>query len=414
MANDGREELDASGMPDRLDRLYTETGTIYSDGSVTSCIFDIDNIDTPTDSPYSSAIGVVTSDMGHMEMSPELRFPEGVDSTDCFCSTVCNCCPDQVERLEGLETPRPPQQHLPDLSEPAEPPTPVKTRSLFRVVGKAKVLVKALVQRKMRKDKDAATPMPASASTFAMSTAIPGSWQQTLSRPSMSVLIKAEIQADREKAKARMVSLTSTTGIYNPGPDSPAIIYDFPAEFAAQESDSESGESMGFSLLHGHKPEERSPLFTIFLIVQFVPWCIAVGAAILLLPQSLDTVVFRSGYIPAPPPRGLRRYAFWSKMAPDYVKIFMFTLLGLFNVSVRGAATLVVLVAMRCAYVWKDYKPKEVKDLHMRIGQDDMESLWLFVQNETYIDEVLQACPPEQAVMEVAEVGTAMPEQWVN
>lgn len=86
--------------------------------------------------------------MGHMDLSPELRFPEGVDSSDCICSTVCNCCPDQVE---GLETPRPPQQQLPDLSEPAEPPTPVKTRSLFRVVGKAKVLVKALVQRKMRK-----------------------------------------------------------------------------------------------------------------------------------------------------------------------------------------------------------------------------------------------------------------------
>lgn len=227
----------------------------------------------------------------------------------------------------------------------------------------------------------------------------------------MSVLIKAEIQADREKAKARMVSLTSVTGIYNPGPDSPAIIYDLPAEFTAQEL--ESGESMEFSFLPDHKPE-RSPLFTIFLIVQFVPWCIAVGAAILLWPQSLETVVFRSGYIPAPPPRGLRRYAFWSKMAPDYVKIFMFTLLGLFNVSVWGAATLVVLGAMRCVYVWKDYKPKEVKDLHMRIGQDDMESLWLFVQDEAYIDEVLQACPPEQVVLEVAEVRTAMPEQWVN
>ncbi|KAI0709988.1 hypothetical protein C8Q76DRAFT_798758 [Earliella scabrosa] len=333
-------------------------------------------VQTPFDSPYGSAADFASSTMGNMI---EDITPRSTDTQDY--------------EADDYATPRPPQTAF-AVQELRE--SPVKARPLARVMGKAKGLVKALVHRKaVRKQQGQTTPMPESASTMAIATAIPGGWREALERPPISILIKTERDSDSDSFIRRMLSTTSTTGIYYPPspPNSVASVFS---------TDGLSGTELDPAALpasHGGRP----PLLpTLLRIALFLPWCALVGAAILLFPQHLERAVFSPGYLPGPSPRGLRRLAFWSDMAWDYVKIFLFALFAVCGASAGWGALLFALAAGRFAYVWMPFSPR-LGTLHRRLGEDDMESLWLLVQDQTYLEEIVSCCAAEMAAEDLDE-----------
>src|ERR1700722_9747782 len=57
----------------------------------------------------------------------------------------------------------------------------------------------------------------------------------------------------------------------------------------------------------------REAVMALTLVLCFLPWCIAVGACIVLSPKHLDLVAFHTGYHNLNEiPRGIRRFAHWA------------------------------------------------------------------------------------------------------
>lgn len=145
-------------------------------------------------------------------------------------------------------------------------------------------------------------------------------------------------------------------------------------------------------------------------IVLFLPWCAAVGGAILLAPTSAGALAFGGGFLRGPPPRGMRRVAYWAANAYEHVFVFLACAAALLCYDAdprRRMATLTVLGA-RIAWAWFGFQPKP--RLHMRVGQDDMESLWLVWKGKAVVDALTETIPgvPESP-REVAYHDTAPP-----
>ncbi|RPD61062.1 hypothetical protein L227DRAFT_74773 [Lentinus tigrinus ALCF2SS1-6] len=348
---------------DSNDRMSTSSGMTSETAS----------LHTPNDSPYASVIEVVSSDMdeGSSQGNIDVRYSAAEDD---------------------FTTPRPRQ--IPFLGVSAGFESPSKIRTMSRVVGKAKTLVKALVRRRkdMPKFEEPSEAITASAS----SSAVPGQWRDTMrSRPVMSILVRSHTVSDfaTDHLSRRMhsdASNISTTGIYTPEDTTPNPSLDslVPGSGAAVETFSHMDEPTAQSLAPAGGTCESSLFQNLARVLLFVPWCITVGGTILLFPRQLDRVVFRSGYV-APPAPGLRRLQFWLEMAPDYVKIFLFTLAGVFSLRIEWGAIVTALVAARFAYVWQRFEVQACC-LSRRLGLDDMESLWVVVQDPEYLDELFE------------------------
>ena len=215
----------------------------------------------------------------------------------------------------------------------------------------------------------------------------------------MSILVHSHTISDfmTDRPSRRMLSgasNTSTTGIFTPedtgAPNTPNASLESLARgsLASAETFPYIDEPTAQSLAPAFGLWDSPLLQSLARVLLFVPWCIAVGGTILLFPRQLDRVVFRTGYV-APPAPGLRRLQFWLEMAPDYVKIFLFTLAGVWSLSVEWGAIVTALVAARFAYVWQRFEVQTCC-LQRRVGVDDMESLWLVVQDPEYLDELLE------------------------
>ncbi|KAH9921640.1 uncharacterized protein B0H18DRAFT_1020610, partial [Fomitopsis serialis] len=92
----------------------------------------------------------------------------------------------------------------------------------------------------------------------------------------------------------------------------------------------------------------RRVLSVTIKILFFLPWCVAVGGAILLSPQHLELVAFRTGYVSherGPHRSALGRYGTWA----------------------------VAAMLARGVYVWHDFRV----DLTVPLGEDDRQSLYL-------------------------------------
>lgn len=108
-----------------LDELDGDDGMSTRSG-ITS---ETASLNTPTDSPYASVVEVVSSDMDAMDL-PQV---EGLDGGYSAAE-------------DDFATPRPRQTPFSDASACIESPSKPKTMS--RMVGKAKTLVKALVRKR--------------------------------------------------------------------------------------------------------------------------------------------------------------------------------------------------------------------------------------------------------------------------
>ncbi|KAK1229317.1 hypothetical protein PQX77_007635 [Marasmius sp. AFHP31] len=111
-------------------------------------------------------------------------------------------------------------------------------------------------------------------------------------------------------------------------------------------------------------------------VLCFLPWCIAVGCALLLFPKHLEHVVFTSGYYypNAPSPSGIHRFAHLSEYAIPHVMTFLaFLVLSVwFNMPLGlGLATLAFSQGMLS---WQDFR----EDLSIPLGEDDrMAVYWI-------------------------------------
>jgi len=113
-------------------------------------------------------------------------------------------------------------------------------------------------------------------------------------------------------------------------------------------------------------------------IICFLPWCLAVGATLLLAPQYSELVAFRTGYVSSL--QGVRRFAHWAECGLQQVTIFFasIAIIGYFQMAV--GVTLAVLVLSRFIFVWQNFE----FDQSIPLGEDDRQSLYRIAMLENY------------------------------
>ncbi len=311
-------------------------------------------------------------------------------------------------------------------------------------------------------DSDASIPLVSSTSAVAVSgTLRDGAGGSGWRRPPISILVTSESMTDaityHMSPNARIMSSSSTTGIYTPDDDEcPHDEFDYPQSptpsltsfgvdaarridlqrFLAEEnrdvfadtpssknnvrgspsnSDTRAAHPLPASnadntavrptcpapptaTLH-QASAPPTPFPNLLRLLLFMPWCIAVGATITLFPAHIDRVVFSTGYIPGPAPRGVHRFGFWADTARDYACIFGFALLSLFAVSAPAAWVACALALARFVWVWGAYacaRGERCCCVHThtseRLGEDDMESLALIARGGDMANMVLRQC----------------------
>ncbi|RDB18197.1 hypothetical protein Hypma_000507 [Hypsizygus marmoreus] len=115
----------------------------------------------------------------------------------------------------------------------------------------------------------------------------------------------------------------------------------------------------------------RSLLLTVLRTFLFLPWCVAVGGAIVLFPTHLELVAFRPGYISTP--RGIRRFSFWAESGLELVAIFFAFLASVWWIYPTFGLLALGGVVAQCMYAWQGFEV----DRSLPLGDDDRQSLYL-------------------------------------
>ncbi|TFY56621.1 hypothetical protein EVJ58_g7527 [Rhodofomes roseus] len=122
-------------------------------------------------------------------------------------------------------------------------------------------------------------------------------------------------------------------------------------------------------------------------VLFFLPWCIAVGGAILLSPQHLNLVAFKTGYVSHE--RGPHRFGYWAECAHQHVVIFLAVLAVGAWWNLRYGTWVVAAMLARCVYVWHDFHV----DLTVPLGEDDRQSLYLALTKVYLRDNFVMRVP---------------------
>ncbi|KAH9847501.1 hypothetical protein C2E23DRAFT_889896 [Lenzites betulinus] len=312
--------------------------------------------------------------------------------------------------------------------------SPSKSRPLVKAVGKAKGLVKVVARnsiRKLRRKNEAGEMVAvigASSSAPSLTSSTSDDWSETsgvskVARNNVAAHAASAFTAvDSEsrfsvhstdclappKFPSKPHNSNMSAGFEPPTPPpiaeqdayellnilicGPIMPGDLPADTAeptsgpAEENDQEEPATDPPSSNESRSPE--SLLANAARVVLFLPWCVLIGGAILLLPAAAGPLAFHHGFTRAPPPRGLRRFAYWAENAYEHAFVFLAVLAVLLYRDAdaqRRACTLGALV-VRWAWVWLGYCPPA--GLHKRIGEDDMESLWLMWKGRAVVDAI--------------------------
>lgn len=115
-------------------------------------------------------------------------------------------------------------------------------------------------------------------------------------------------------------------------------------------------------------------------ILLFLPWCAAVGGALLLFPSYVELVAFQLGYLESP--KGSRRFAHWAECGQQHVVIFLACLAAALWYNLSLGLSLTSIVVSRTAFVWHRFKV----DKSIPLGKDDQQSLYLIVMGMVYTD----------------------------
>ncbi|KAK0451181.1 uncharacterized protein EV420DRAFT_1561310 [Desarmillaria tabescens] len=106
-------------------------------------------------------------------------------------------------------------------------------------------------------------------------------------------------------------------------------------------------------------------------ILLFLPWCVLVGATILLSPRHLEYVAFFPGYIASP--QGIRRFAHWADVAIAHVMIFFAFIVCIGTQHLPLGVALAVLTVGQSIVAWHNFS----FDSEIPVGDDDRQSLYL-------------------------------------
>ncbi|KAK0200572.1 hypothetical protein DFS33DRAFT_168115 [Desarmillaria ectypa] len=106
-------------------------------------------------------------------------------------------------------------------------------------------------------------------------------------------------------------------------------------------------------------------------ILLFIPWCVLVGATILLSPRHLEYAAFFPGYVASP--QGIRRFAHWADVAIAHVMIFFAFIVCIGTQHLPLGVTLAALTVGQSIVAWHDFS----FDSEIPVGDDDRQSLYL-------------------------------------
>ncbi|PBK68227.1 hypothetical protein ARMSODRAFT_1085529 [Armillaria solidipes] len=106
-------------------------------------------------------------------------------------------------------------------------------------------------------------------------------------------------------------------------------------------------------------------------ILLFLPWCVLVGATILLSPRHLEYTAFFPGYIASP--QGIRRFSHWAEVAFPHVMIFFAFIVCVGTQHLPLGVTLAALTVGQSIIAWHDFS----YDSEIPVGDDDRQSLYL-------------------------------------
>jgi hypothetical protein len=112
-------------------------------------------------------------------------------------------------------------------------------------------------------------------------------------------------------------------------------------------------------------------LILLVKIACFVPWCVAVGGAIVMYPASLELVTFGVGY--QSPLRGIRRFGYWVECAFQHVAIFLALIVALWWCNRPLGVQALAGVVVGAALAWGDF----VLDRSVPLGEDDRQAIYL-------------------------------------
>jgi hypothetical protein len=123
-------------------------------------------------------------------------------------------------------------------------------------------------------------------------------------------------------------------------------------------------------------PQNKSGLLiaqlaVLLKVLLFIPWCLAVGGAILLVPEHMGMITFAPGYVPMR--KGVRRLAHWAELGPQHVGIFVCSL-GSLLFHMRDAQLTMAVFALLAAGMFRAWGGFRV-DRTIPLGEDDMQSV---------------------------------------
>ncbi|EPS96066.1 hypothetical protein FOMPIDRAFT_1025542 [Fomitopsis schrenkii] len=127
-------------------------------------------------------------------------------------------------------------------------------------------------------------------------------------------------------------------------------------------------------------------------VLFFLPWCVAVGGAILLSPYHLDLVAFKTGYLSYE--RGPHRFGYWAQCAHQHVVIFLAFLAVCAWWNMRYGTWAVAAVLAGTVYAWHDFKV----DLTVPLGDDQRQSLYLALTKVYLQDDFVMHVPVKRAI----------------
>ncbi|KAF8883764.1 hypothetical protein CPB84DRAFT_1789763 [Gymnopilus junonius] len=116
-----------------------------------------------------------------------------------------------------------------------------------------------------------------------------------------------------------------------------------------------------------------------FRVLFFLPWCIAVGGALIFFPDYLDMLAFRTGYLE--PVTAIRRFSHWATYGFQHVVSF-FCFLGalLWHYPSVGFSVTILLVCQFCL-VWHGF----LFDATTPLGEDVRQTTYLLFTT-TWLD----------------------------
>ncbi|KAF8890894.1 hypothetical protein BD779DRAFT_1515142 [Infundibulicybe gibba] len=108
-------------------------------------------------------------------------------------------------------------------------------------------------------------------------------------------------------------------------------------------------------------------------IALFLPWCAAVGGAILLFPDHLELVTFGLQYTTSP--KGIHRFAYWADCAVQHIVIFLASIAAIGWASLPLGSLVFGGVLARSMFSWGMFEV----DAKIPLGDDDRQSIYLAV-----------------------------------